>query len=88
MDMETIYSSVKKTKRVVVAHEACRRGGVGAEIAAAISEELYDWLDGPVKRVGAKDRPIPFSAPMEQYIIPQATDIAAAVREALVGVPL
>lgn len=88
MDMETIYSSVKKTKRAVVAHEACRRGGVGAEIAAAISEELYDWLDGPVKRVGAKDRPIPFSAPMEQYIIPQAADIAAAVRESLAGVPL
>lgn len=88
MDLETVYASVKKTSRAVVVHEACRTGGVGAEIAATISEELYDFLDAPVKRVGAKDRPVPFSAPLERFIIPQPDDIEAAVRDVVMGVPL
>jgi acetoin:2,6-dichlorophenolindophenol oxidoreductase subunit beta len=88
MDMETVYASVKRTSRVVVVHEACRTGGVGAEIAATISEELYDYLDAPVKRVGSKDRPIPFSAPLERFIIPQVEDIEAAILSVMAGVPL
>jgi acetoin:2,6-dichlorophenolindophenol oxidoreductase subunit beta len=87
MDLETIYRSVKKTKRLLVAHEACRRGGVGAEIAATVSEELYDWLDAPVMRVGARNVPVPFSAPLERHVIPQVEDIVEAVRQLLVGVP-
>lgn len=85
MDMETVYRSVKRTKRVLVAHEACRRGGVGAEIAATIAEELYDYLDAPVMRVGAKDVPVPFSAPMERFVIPQVEDLTLALRELVVG---
>lgn len=88
MDLEAIYGSVKRTKRVLVAHEACRRGGIGAEIAATLSEELYDWLDAPVMRVGARNVPVPFSAPLERYVIPQVEDIAEAVRRLMVGVPL
>ncbi len=88
LDLETIYDSVKRTKRVLVAHEANRRGGVGAEIAATIGEELYDYLDAPVMRVGAKDVPMPFSAPMERFVVPQAEDLVAAVRQLMVGVPL
>lgn len=85
LDKETIAVSVKKTKHVLVAHEACRRGGAGAEIAATISEDLFDYLDAPVKRVGAKDVPIPFSPPLERFVIPQAEDIATAVRELVRG---
>ncbi len=88
LDMETLHRSVKKTKRVLVAHEANRRGGVGAEIAATLGEDLYDYLDAPVKRIGAKDTPIPFSAPMERFVIPQVEDLVAAVRELMVGCPL
>ncbi len=88
MDLETVYRSVKKTKRLLVAHEACRRGGIGAEIAATVSEELYDWLDGPVMRVGARNVPVPFSAPLERHVIPQVEDIVDGVRRLLVGVPL
>lgn len=88
MDLETIYQSVKKTNRVLVAHEACRRGGVGAEIAAILAEELYDYLDAPVMRVGAKDAPVPFSAPLERFVIPQVDDLIAAVRRLMVGCSL
>lgn len=88
LDMETLHRSVKKTKRVLVAHEANRRGGVGAEIAATLGEELYDYLDAPVMRVGAKDIPIPFSAPMERFAIPQVEDLVAALQELLVGCQL
>lgn len=85
LDYETIYRSVKRTKRVVVAHEACRRGGVGAEIAATISEEMYDYLDAPIVRVGARDVPIPFSPPMERFVIPQVGDLVSAVRQVMEG---
>ncbi len=88
MDMETIYSSVKRTKRALVAHEGGRRGGVGAEIAATIGEELYDYLDAPVMRVGAREVPVPFSAPMERFVIPQVEDLVAGVRHLMVGVAL
>lgn len=88
MDMETIEQSAKKTKRVLVAHEACRRGGVGAEIAATLGEVLYDYLDAPVMRVGAKDVPMPFSAPMERFVVPQVDDLVGGIRNLMVGVRL
>ena len=61
LDKDTILGSVKKTGRAVVAHEAHLRGGVGAEIAAIIADEGFEYLDAPVKRVGAKDTPDTFS---------------------------
>ncbi|HEX9015340.1 MAG TPA: alpha-ketoacid dehydrogenase subunit beta [Chloroflexota bacterium] len=88
MDMETISESARKTHRVLVAHEAVRRGGVGAEIAATLGEILYDDLDAPVMRVGAKEVPVPFSAPMERFVIPQVDDLKAAIKQLMVGVPL
>jgi acetoin:2,6-dichlorophenolindophenol oxidoreductase subunit beta len=83
LDWDAIADSVRKTHRVVVAHEACRTGGVGAELAAQIGEELFDELDGPVVRVAAKDVPMPFSPPLEKYVLPGPADVVAAVRRLL-----
>ncbi|MGE5573168.1 MAG: alpha-ketoacid dehydrogenase subunit beta [Bacteroidota bacterium] len=80
MDIDTVVQSVKKTKKVVVAHEACRRGGAGAEIAATITEEAFDYLDAPVVRVGTMDVPIPFSPPLEARVVPRKKEIVEAVR--------
>lgn len=82
-DIPTIVKSVKKTHRCVVVHEAVRYGGVGGEIAAQIQEEAFYHLDAPVGRVGAKDRPIPFSPPLEKYIAAQPGDIVDALKHAL-----
>ena len=68
-------TSIKKTHRGVIVHEACVTGGFGAEIAARIGEELFDYLDAPVLRVAAKDVPIPFSPALENYVLPQTDDI-------------
>jgi pyruvate dehydrogenase E1 component beta subunit len=83
LDWDTIADSVRKTHRVIVAHEAVRTGGVGGEIAARIGEELFDELDAPVTRVGAKDVPMPFSPPLERFVLPGVDDIVAAARRVL-----
>ena len=83
LDWATVYASVRKTKRAVVAHEAWRAYGVGAEIAARLHETLHRELAAPVGRVGAAHVPIPFSPPLEQAVIPQVEDITAAVHKAL-----
>ena len=83
LDMETVLRSVRKTNRVVIAHEACRRGGFGGELAAQIQEEAFDLLDAPVLRVGALDVPIPYSKPMEEYVIPDEARIVGAVTHLL-----
>lgn len=80
LDKETIFESVKKTNRVVIVHEAVKRGGVGAEIAAQIADEVFDYLDAPIKRVAALNVPIPFSPPLEKYVIPDVKDIIKAVK--------
>lgn len=79
-DTETVVNSARKTNRVVVVHEAVRNGGIGAEIAAQIQEEAFDYLDAPVGRVGAPFAPVPFSPTLEGEYVPDADDIAAAVR--------
>lgn len=81
LDNETIINSVKKTHKVVVVHEAVKFAGPGAEIAAMIAEEAFDYLDAPVKRVGAPFTPVPFSPVLEQEYIPSAEKIIAAIRE-------
>ena len=78
-DTATILESVKKTHRCVVAHEAVVSGGLGAEIAARIQEKAFFHLDAPVLRVGAKERPIPFSPVLENYIAAQKDDIRKAI---------
>jgi pyruvate dehydrogenase E1 component beta subunit len=81
LDWDAIAASVQKTHRVVVAHEAVRTGGVGAELAAQIGEELFDELDGPVLRVAARDVPMPFSPPLERYVLPGPDQVVAAIRK-------
>ena len=79
-DWTTVRESVKKTGKVLIVHEDCLTGGFGAEIAARLAEELFENLDAPIKRVGAKDCPVPFAAVLEERILPQVSDIATAVR--------
>lgn len=82
-DFDLIAESVKKTAHVLVVHEACLTGGFGAEIAARIGEELFDYLDAPVSRIGAKDVPIPFSPVLENFVLPQTDDIVEGVKRVL-----
>ena len=80
LDEEAIVASVKKTNRCVVAHEAVTRMGFGAEVAAVVQEQAFDWLDAPVERVGAKFAPLPFAPVMEQHVVPHAEDVLNAIR--------
>ena len=80
LDEELIVESVKKTSRCVVAHEAVTRMGFGAEVAAVVQHQAFDWLDAPIERVGAKFAPLPFAPVMEQFVVPHAEDVLEAVR--------
>jgi len=80
LDEETILESVKKTTRCVTAHEAVTRGGFGSELAAVIQHGAFDWLDAPIERVGAKFAPLAFAPGMEQWVVPHADDVLAAIR--------
>ena len=80
LDMDTVGTSIKKTHRAVIVHEACLTGGFGAELTALIQSELFDYLDAPVTRVGAKDVPIPFSPPLEDFVLPSVSDVVDAVK--------
>src|ERR1051325_7431183 len=80
LDEETLVGSVKKTNRCVVAHEAVTRMGFGAEVAAVIQHQAFDWLDAPIERVGSKFCPLPFAPVMEQFVVPHAADVLEAVR--------
>ena len=78
IDKVTIIESVKKTNRVVTCEEGFPFSGIGAEISALISEEAFDWLDAPVKRVAGKDVPMPYAANLEKLALPQVEDIVSA----------
>lgn len=81
LDMETILNSVKKTGRAVIAHEAVKIAGFGGEIAATIAEEAFDYLDAPVRRLGAPFTPVPFSKPLEKVYLPNNENIIRVVKE-------
>ena len=83
MDTETILTSVAKTGRAVIVHEAVKPFGVGAEIASRIYEALFRELKAPVQRVGSKCCPVPFSKPLEDAFVPSVAEIEAAVRATL-----
>jgi pyruvate/2-oxoglutarate/acetoin dehydrogenase E1 component len=83
LDTEAILTSVRKTGKVLIAHEATAACGVGAEVAALIGAEAFEDLDGPIRRLTASDVPIPFSPPLEQAILPQPDDMKEACRELL-----
>jgi 2-oxoisovalerate dehydrogenase E1 component len=80
-DWEAIAGSVSKTARALVVYEDTRSWGYGAEIAARISDELFEYLDGPVRRVAALDTYVAYSPPLEDAILPQVSDITAAIIE-------
>jgi len=80
LDEETIVDSVKKTGRLIVAHEAYTRGGYGAEIISRVVEAAFDYLDAPPLRVCARDVPVPYSQVLETAALPQVEDLVAAAR--------
>jgi pyruvate/2-oxoglutarate/acetoin dehydrogenase E1 component len=83
LDLEAIAESVRRTNRLVVAHEAVEHGGFGAEIAAALQAAAFDDLDAPIERVGAPFAPIPLSPPLEDAYLPDSEDVYAAARATL-----
>jgi len=79
LDKPAILASVKKTSRVMVLHEASRTGGIGESLAAIIQEEAFEWLDAPVRIVGALDTPVPYSPPLEEFfLVSEAETLEAA----------
>ncbi len=81
LDCEALISSVKKTSRLLIVHEACKTGGIGAEIAAIAAKEAFGYLDAPIERIGSPDIPVPFSPPLEDYYIPKKEDIVKTVKK-------
>lgn len=79
-DEETVIKSVKKTHRLVIAHEAVKKGGLGGEVSAVVIEKAFDYLDAPIVRVGAKFTPIPFSPTLEEAYRPKTEDIINSVK--------
>jgi 2-oxoisovalerate dehydrogenase E1 component len=83
LDEATLLASVRKTHRLIVAHEAVKRGGFGAELAALVAEKAIDELDAPIVRVGARPVPMPYNDALERATIPTQADITAAIRSVL-----
>ena len=81
VDWETIGRSVRKTSKVIVAHEDAKSWGYGAELVARIADEHFAWLDAPVRRVASLDSFVAYAPQLEDHILPQAADLAAAIRE-------
>jgi 2-oxoisovalerate dehydrogenase E1 component beta subunit len=80
MDDAAIVESVKKTNKVLILHEDTRTGGVAGEITARINEQAFEWLDGPIMRVTAHDSPLPYSPPLEDFVLPQTPAVVKAAR--------
>ena len=80
LDDDAIVESVKRTGRLLVVHEDTRTGGIAGEIAMRVSERAFEWLDAPMLRVTAIDAPVPYSGSLEDYFLPQVSDIVAASR--------
>ena len=83
LDKDTIYASVRKTNRVVLVYEDHKTLGIGAEIAALLADELFEYLDAPIARVAAPDTPIPYSPPLEEFYLPKESDIIEAVNRVI-----
>ncbi|MFN2383958.1 MAG: alpha-ketoacid dehydrogenase subunit beta, partial [Gemmatimonadota bacterium] len=81
LDEEAILTSVAKTGRAIVLHEAQRTGGYGGEIAATIAEKAFEYLDAPIVRVTAPDTPVPYSPPLEEYYLPGRDDVVQAAKQ-------
>jgi 2-oxoisovalerate dehydrogenase E1 component beta subunit len=81
LDRETIMESVKRTNKVLIVHEDTLTGGIGAELAAILAEDLFEYLDGPITRVAAPDAPFPYAPPLEEAFLPNAKKILTAARK-------
>jgi 2-oxoisovalerate dehydrogenase E1 component beta subunit len=80
LDDDAIFATVRKTNRVLVLHEDTRTGGIAGEITARINESCFEWLDAPVLRVTAHDIPLPYAPQLEDFVLPQTSDVVRAVR--------
>jgi pyruvate dehydrogenase E1 component beta subunit len=83
LDMETLYNSFKKTNRAVIVEEGWATYGLSAEISARIYKECFDYLDAPIERVAQKEAPLPYSGPLEKFMLPKPEDVIAGVRKVL-----
>lgn len=81
LDKDAVLGSVRKTRRLLVVHEAIKRGGYGGEIAAMVAEEAFDDLDAPPMRLGGAETPIPYAAHLERAAVPQIEDIVRSAKE-------
>ena len=86
LDWPTVLASVRKTHRLVVVHEAVKRGGIGGDIAATVAEEAFDSLAAPIVRIAGKNTVIPFNLALQKASVPSVDDIVAGVRAAVGGV--
>jgi pyruvate dehydrogenase E1 component beta subunit len=80
MDSDTVVASVKKTGRLVTVEEGWQQSGVGAEIAARVMAQAFDYLDAPVARVSGKDVPMPYAANLEKLALPSVAEVVAAAK--------
>ena len=80
-DREKVLESVKKTSKVILLHEDTRTGGFAGEMAAVIAEDAFEYLDGPIRRITAPDTPVPYSPPLEEFFLPQVSDVVRVARE-------
>jgi pyruvate dehydrogenase E1 component beta subunit len=80
MDTETLVQSVRKTGRCVVVEEGWQQSGVGAEVAARLMEQAFDYLDAPIVRVSGKDVPMPYAANLEKLALPSVAEVVAAAK--------
>jgi pyruvate dehydrogenase E1 component beta subunit len=83
LDMSTVLDSFKRTNRAVIVEEGWRTFGVGAEVAARLAEEAFDYLDAPIRRVAQREAPLPYNRELEQQLLPQLEDVIEAVKEVL-----
>lgn len=81
LDKDAIFNAVKSTGKVLIAHEDNLTGGIGAEVSALISDSMFQYLDGPVRRLGALDTPVPFAPTLEDFVLPNTKKIVASLRE-------
>jgi len=79
LDLDTIRASLSKTHKLVILDESTKSGGVGATISAVISEEMFDELDAPVKRLCMDDAPVPYASSMEVAVVKRGSDLIEAV---------
>jgi 2-oxoisovalerate dehydrogenase E1 component beta subunit len=81
LDVEAIVGAAKSTGKVLIVHEDTLTGGIGAEVAALLSEHAFQYLDAPIRRLASLDTPVPFAPPLEEFCLPDAQKILVALRE-------